>query len=113
MTFIIKFIPLIKGISIIHVYSQKKLSRMNENTEQQQIKYREVDLLYGSEIRTNLNLEFRYTQPKVLQHIEKFLIEFCFHKLFSFIILNSSSSFVYSDRSGIVVVYITSTLSPI
>ena len=76
MTFIIKFIPLIKGISIIHVYSQKKLSRMNENTEQQQIKYREVDLLYGSEIRTNLNLEFRYTQPKVLQHIEKFLIEF-------------------------------------
>ena len=76
MTFIIKFIPLIKGISIIHVYSQKKLSRMNENTEQQQTKYREVDLLYGSEIRTNLNLEFRYTQPKVLQHIEKFLIEF-------------------------------------
>ena len=76
MTFIIKFIPLIKGISIIHVYSQKKLSRMNENTEQQQIKYHEVDLLYGSEIRTNLNLEFRYTQPKVLQHIEKFLIEF-------------------------------------
>ena len=74
--FVIKFVPIVNGISIIHVYSQKKLSRMTENTDQQQLKYREVDLCYGSEIRTNLNLENKYIQPKVLQHIEKFLIEF-------------------------------------
>ena len=76
MKFIIKFIPIVNGISIIHVYSQKKLSRMNENTEHQQPKYREVDLCYGSVVRSNLNLEERYNQPKALQHIEKFLIEF-------------------------------------
>ena len=77
MTFIIKFIPLLKGLSIIHVYSQKKLSRMTENSEQQITKgYKEIDLIYGSEIKTNTNLDFRYSEPKILQQIEKFLIEF-------------------------------------
>lgn len=77
MTFIIKFLPLLKGLSIIHVYSQKKLSRMNENSEQQITKgYKEIDLLYGSEIKTNTNLDFRYSEPKILQQIEKFLTEF-------------------------------------
>ena len=76
MTFIIKFIPLLKGLSIIHVYSQKKLSRMTENSEQQITKgYKEIDLIYGSEIKTNTNLDFRYSEPKILQQIEKFLIE--------------------------------------
>ena len=77
MTFIIKFLPLLKGLSIIHVYSQKKLSRMNENSDTQMVKgYKEIDLLYGSEIKTNTNLDFRYSEPKILQQIEKFLIEF-------------------------------------
>ena len=76
LTFIIKFVPLLKGLSIIHVYSQKKLSRITENSEQQLFKYKEIDLLYGSEMKTNTNFDFRYSEPRMLQHIEKFLIEF-------------------------------------
>ncbi len=76
LTFIIKFVPLLKGLSIIHVYSQKKLSRITENSEQQLFKYKEIDLLYGSEMKTNANFDFRYSEPRMLQHIEKFFIEF-------------------------------------
>ncbi len=76
LTFIIKFVPLLKGLSVIHVYSQKKLSRITENSEQQLFKYKEIDLLYGSEMKTNANFDFRYSEPRMLQHIEKFLIEF-------------------------------------
>ena len=76
LTFIIKFVPLLKGLSVIHVYSQKKLSRITENSEQQLFKYKEIDLLYGSEMKTNTNFDFRYSEPRMLQHIEKFLIEF-------------------------------------
>lgn len=77
MTFIIKFLPLLKGLAVIHVYSQKKLSRMTENQEQQLTKgYKEIDLLFGCDIKTNSNLDFRYSEPKKLQQIEKFLIEF-------------------------------------
>lgn len=77
ITFIIKFVPLLRGISVIHVYSQKKLSRLNDNLDQQATKgYKEIDLLYGSEIKTNTNLFFGYSEPKLLQQIQKFLTEF-------------------------------------
>lgn len=38
--------------------------------------YKELDILYGSDVKNNHNLEFRYTEPKKLQEIEKFFIEF-------------------------------------
>ena len=78
LLFIIKFIPVLKGISIIHVYSQKKLSRNNENTIQseQGINCKEVDLLFGSFIKDNPNFEFKYGAPKKLEYIEKFFEEF-------------------------------------
>ena len=76
LTFIIKFIPLLKGLSIIHIYSQKKLSRITENSDQQLFRYKEIDLLYGADIRTNSNLDFRYSEHRILQYIEKFFIEF-------------------------------------
>lgn len=49
LTFIIKFIPILNGVSIIHMYSQKKLSRMTENSENNiaQKNYKEIDILYG------------------------------------------------------------------
>ena len=34
---------------------KKKLSRITENSEQQLFKYKEIDLLYGSEMKTNTN----------------------------------------------------------
>jgi hypothetical protein len=61
------------------VYSQNKLSRISEGGTDQPIihkGYKEIDLLYGSEVRNNNNLEFRYTEPKKLQEIEKFFVEF-------------------------------------
>ena len=78
LLFIIKFIPILKGIAIIHLYSQKKLSRNNENNMQseQGINYKEVDLLFGSFIRENPDLEFKYGAPKKLNYIEKFIQEF-------------------------------------
>ena len=78
LLFIIKFIPILKGIAVIHVYSQKKLSRNNENNIQseQGINCKEVDLLFGSFIKDNPNFEFKYGAPKKLDYIEKFLEEF-------------------------------------
>ena len=78
LLFIIKFIPILKGIAVIHIYSQKKLSRNNENNIQseQGINCKEVDLLFGSFIKDNPNFEFKYGAPKKLDYIEKFLEEF-------------------------------------
>ena len=78
LLFIIKFIPVLKGIAIIHLYSQKKLSRNNENNIQseQGINCKEVDLLFGSFIKDNPNFEFKYGAPKKLNYIEKFIEEF-------------------------------------
>ena len=77
LLFIIKFIPVLNGIAVIHLYYQKKLSRNTEdNPLDQELKYKEIDLLFGSFIRDNQNLEFKYGAPKKLQHIEKFFEEF-------------------------------------
>jgi hypothetical protein len=75
--FIIKFIPVLKGIAVIHIYYQKKLSRSIEsNPLDQELRYKEIDLLFGSDIKDNQNLEFKYGAPKKLQKIEKFMEEF-------------------------------------
>jgi len=78
LLFIIKFIPVLKGIAIIHIYSQKKLSRNNENNIQseQGLNCKEVDLLFGSFIKDNPNFEFKYGAPKKLNYVEKFIEEF-------------------------------------
>ena len=77
LLFIIKFIPVLKGIAVIHIYYQKKLSRSIEsNPLDQELRYKEIDLLFGSDIKDNQNLEFKYGAPKKLQKIEKFMEEF-------------------------------------
>ena len=77
LMFIIKFIPVLKGIAIIHIYYQKKLSRnIESNPLDQELRYKEIDLLFGSDIKDNQNLEFKYGAPKKLQKIEKFFEEF-------------------------------------
>ena len=77
LLFIIKFIPVLKGIAVIHLYYQKKLSRSLENNPlEQELRYKEIDLLFGSYIRENQNLEFKYGAPKKLQHVEKFFQDF-------------------------------------
>ena len=98
--FIIKFIPVLKGIAVIHIYRQKKLSRNNENNMllEQGLNFKEVDLLFGSFIRDNPNFEFKYGAPKKLENIEKFLQEFYVtgrNGLGIFRLVNSDKKFLY------------------
>lgn len=79
MLFIIKFIPILKGIVIVHIYYQKKLSRnMNNNSLSinPDNRYKEVDLVFGSYLNENQGLDFKYVMPKKLTEIENFCEEF-------------------------------------
>ncbi len=81
LLFIIKFFPILKGLAIIHLYYQKKLSHNNNDTQitpQNQLYCKEVDILFGSSIRNNPNYDFRYKEPKKLSNIGKFIDEFYF-----------------------------------
>jgi len=77
LIFIIKFLPILEGVSVVHVLSQNKLSRkpIDEEIVMSQ-KYREIDILYGHEFRENHEIDVIYPEPKKLREIEKFLVEF-------------------------------------
>lgn len=66
---------------------------MTENSDQHIINkaYKEIDILYGSEVKNNTNIEFRYTEPKKLQDIERFFIEF-------FISIRSNNDIFYDSN---------------
>ena len=109
LLFIIKFIPVLKGIVIIHIYEQTKLSRNNENSiqTQQGINFKEVDLLFGSFIKENPNLEFKYGAPKKLIYIEKFIEEFFITNrkdIGVFRLNNSNKSYKYVNYSVIKII---------
>ena len=75
--FIIKFIPVLKGIIIVHIYYQSKLSRGNNNISiNHENKYKEVDLVFGSFFGENGEMDLKYVMPKKLENIEKFMEEF-------------------------------------
>lgn len=79
LLFIIKFLPILKGIVIVHIYYQKKLSRnMNNNSLSinPDNRYKEVDLVFGSYLNENQGLDFKYVMPKKLTEIENFFKEF-------------------------------------
>lgn len=66
-----------QGVAIVHVYSQHKLSRSSENETNIIVKaYKEVDILFGADLKSNNSVEFRYSEPKKLKEIEKFFVEF-------------------------------------
>ena len=89
LTFIIKFIPVLKGICIIHMYSQKKLSRQisdNGDTTRQTTttkenhnciatKRKEFDILYAQELKNDNSIEFKYTEPQKMTDIDSFMKE--------------------------------------
>ena len=79
LLFIIRFIPILKGIIIVHIYYQKKLSRTSNNnnsTINNEIKYKEVDLVFGSVLNENNSVDLKYIMPKKLSEIERFCEEF-------------------------------------
>lgn len=109
LLFIIRFIPVLKGIVVIHIYEQTKLSRNNENNIQiqQGINFKEVDLLFGSFIKENPNLEFKYGAPKKLIYIEKFIEEFFITNrkdIGVFRLSNSNKSYKYVNYSVIKII---------
>ena len=79
MLFITKFLPILKGIVIVHIYYQNKLSRnMNNNSLSinPDNRYKEIDLVFGSYLNENQGLDFKYVMPKKLTEIENFCEEF-------------------------------------
>ncbi len=95
LTFMIKFLPVLKGLALIHIFSTSKLSR--QENEGNKI-YKEFDVIYGvvdnyynngnnsnSSIKEN-HLEYKFNEPKMLKEIETFFIEFLIssHSAFGF-----------------------------
>ena len=80
LLFIIKFIPILKGVVIVHIYNQKKLSRGNNNnliSINHDNKYKEIDLVFGSFVNNeNCGIDLKYVMPKKLNEIETFCEEF-------------------------------------
>ena len=80
LLFIIKFLPILKGIIIVHIYNQQKLSRGNNNnliSINNDNKYREVELVFGSFVnQENCGIDLKYVMPKKLIELEKFCEEF-------------------------------------
>ena len=77
LIYIIKFLPLLGGMVLIHEYTQTKMSRIDgENTS-----YREFQYEYGyqfddkGKFRTKNEEEFLLKEPDVLIHIHFFIIE--------------------------------------
>ena len=79
LLFVIKFIPVLKGIIIVHIYNKKKLSRISNNnllSINHENKYKEFDLVFGSFLNENGGMDLKYVMPKKLTEIEKFCEEF-------------------------------------
>ena len=91
LIFIIKFIPILKGIALIHIYSQNKLSRSeNENKI-----YKEFEIIYGNDvIKESNHIEYRFNEPKIHKEIEMFFIEF-------YICSNSSIDLFYYPKQDL------------
>lgn len=92
LLFIFKFIPVLKGLIIIHLYHQRKLSRKGDSP------YHEIELTFCSpESKNKKSQEFQYCEPKKLVIINKFLEEFYLtsRKTDLFRIVNSNKKFKY------------------
>ena len=79
LLFIIRFVPILKGIIIVHIYYQKKLSRHSNNNNisiNNENKCKEVDLVFGSFLNENGGIDLKYVMPKKLIEIEAFCEEF-------------------------------------
>ena len=96
LTFKIKFLPVLKGLALIHIYSTSKLSRPENDGNKI---YKEFDVFYGVVDNYNNNgnnynnssikeshLEYKFIEPKILKEIETFFIEFLIssHSAFGF-----------------------------
>ena len=98
LLFIFKFIPVLKGLIVIHLYQQKKLSqKKNDN-------YHETEITFCSPESQNKNShDFQYCEPKKLAIIDKFLEEFYLttRKIDLFRIISNEKKFKYFNYVAI------------
>ena len=78
LSFFIKFFPCLDGIFIIHVYTQKKLSRNNNNSNNNNnYYYKHINNKYREFIKIFSNgKEFKYIEPEKLTNIQNFFNSF-------------------------------------
>lgn len=98
LLFIFKFIPVLKGLIVVHLYHQKKLS------QKKNIKYHEIEISFCSPENNNKNSqEFQYCEPKKLVIINKFLEEFYLttRKTDLFRIISNDKKFKYFNYFAI------------
>jgi hypothetical protein len=99
LLFIFKFIPVLKGLIVIHLYQQKKLTQKKNNG-----KYHEIEITFCSPENSNKNSqEFQYCEPKKLILINKFLEEFYLttRKTDLFRIISNDKKFKYFNYCAI------------
>ena len=99
LLFIFKFIPVLKGLIVIHLYQQKKLTQKKNNNQ-----YHEVEITFCSPENNNKNSqEFQYCEPKKLLLINKFLEEFYLttRKTDLFRIISNDKKFKYFNYCAI------------
>ena len=101
LLFIFKFIPVLKGLIVIHLYHQKKLSQPKDNY------YHETEITFCSPENHNKNSqEFQYCEPKKLVLINKFLEEFYLttRKIDLFRIISEDKKFKYFNYLAVNVI---------
>lgn len=105
---VIKFIPVLRGLSLVHIYLHNKLSRGGGNTGNDVARcstkvsanslnncstmtktmYKEFDVVYGTEIgKIDNHFEFKFTESLLIKRIEHFIVDY-------YILLTSTNSFV-------------------
>ena len=97
LLFIFKFIPVLKGLIVVHLYQQKKLSQKKNN-------YHETEITFCSPESQNKNSQdFQYCEPKKLVIIDKFLEEFYLttRKIDLFRIVSNDKKFKYFNYLAI------------
>lgn len=89
---IIKFLPILHGISLVHVYIQKKLSHILEGNESEGKSYKEYNVIYGTEQKkSERHIEFKYVEPLKIKRIEQFFLNY-------FITTSPLLSFYYAEK---------------
>ena len=101
LTYIIKFLPLLGGMALIHEYTQTKMSRIDGDTHG----YREFEYEYGYQFDQNGTFqtkseEFLLNEPDVLIHIHFFIIEclLCNLDNLGFFIFNKYQKIYFNDE---------------
>ena len=102
-TFIIKFLPLLNGMCIIHEYIQLKLPTFDEDETKK--KYKERNIIYGydstDKIFRNTSNNFFKNEHQILKQIHFFIIESLFCSNFSiinFFYLEKREKIYFSDE---------------